>query len=67
MTVTGSSATNNGTVLTLTAGQRWKGVLALSAALSGAIGAGAQTASPAVVLVSSGDTDPAAVMVGEYF
>lgn len=58
MTVTGSATTNNGVVLTLPAGQRWHGVLALSGALSGAIGAGAQTATPAVVWTSTGTVDP---------
>lgn len=60
MTVTGSSVADNGAVLTLDPGQRWKGVLALSGALSGAIGSGAQTATPAVVLVTTAYTDPIA-------
>ena len=58
MTVAGSTTTNNGTVITVPPGTRWTGSIALSAALSGAIGSGATQATPAVVLSTTGTSDP---------
>lgn len=58
MTVAGSTTTNNATIVSVPPGYRWSGSVALSAALSGAIGAGATSATPAVVVSSTGTSDP---------
>lgn len=59
MTIAGSSTTNNGVILAIPPSTRWTGSVALSAALSGAIGGSATSATPAVVLSTSGTSDPA--------
>lgn len=58
MAVDGSTTTNNATIIAIPPGYRWTGSIALSAALSGAIGAGATTATPAVVLSTTGTSEP---------
>lgn len=58
MSQDGSSITNNGTIISIPPGTRWIGSVALSAALSGAIGSGATQATPAVVVSSTGTVDP---------
>lgn len=59
MSLNGSTTTNNTNVIAIPPGYRWTGSIALSAALSGSIGSGATTATPAVVLSTSGTSDPA--------
>jgi hypothetical protein len=58
MTFAGSTTTNNANVLAIPPGYRWTGSVALSGALSGAIGASAVSATPAIVLSTTGTSDP---------
>lgn len=59
MSLSGSTTTNNATIIAIPPGYRWTGSIALSAALSGAIGQGATSATPAVVVSTTGTADPA--------
>ncbi len=59
MTLAGSTVTNNTNVIAIPPGYRWTGSVALSAALSGAIGSGATSATPAIVLSTTGTSEPA--------
>jgi hypothetical protein len=50
----GSATTNGATIITVPAGQTWRGSVTLSAALSAAIGVGALSASPSVTVQGTG-------------